>query len=50
MHIGSYDSEPDIALMDVYVEENEYQNDYSETRRHHEFYLSNPEGVASEKM
>lgn len=50
MHIGSYDSEPaTIALMDAYVEENGYQNDYSETRRHHEIYLSNPERVAPEK-
>ena len=40
MHIGPYDDEPaTIALMDQYLEENGYENDFSE-RMHHEIYLS----------
>ena len=40
MHIGPYDDEPaTVALMDQYLEENGYENDFSE-RMHHEIYLS----------
>ena len=40
MHIGPYDEEPaTVALMDQYLEENGYENDFSE-RMHHEIYLS----------
>lgn len=50
MHIGSYDEEPaSIALMDRFLEENGYQNDCSETRLHHEIYLSDPRRTAPEK-
>lgn len=50
MHIGSYDSEPEsIALMDRYLAENGYQNDLSESRLHHEIYLSDPRKTAPEK-
>ena len=50
MHIGSYDSEPEsIALMDNYLAEHGYQNDMSESRLHHEIYLSDPRKTVPEK-
>ncbi len=49
MHIGSYDDEPEsIALMDAYLAENGYRNDITETRHHHEIYLSDARKVAPE--
>lgn len=43
MHIGSYDDEPaTIKLMDSYAEENGYEIDITESRFHHEIYLSDP--------
>lgn len=50
MHIGAYDDEPaTIALMDQFLLENGYANDFSEERRHHEIYLSDARRVAPEK-
>ena len=50
MHLGSYDDEPaTIALMDNYVAENGYANDLSDTRLHHEIYLSDPRKSPPEK-
>ena len=50
MHIGSYDDEPaTVALMDKYLSDNGYQNDFSDTRLHHEIYLSDARKVAPEK-
>ncbi len=50
MHLGPYDSEPEsVALMDEYLAEQGYENDLSETRRHHEIYLSDPRRAAPEK-
>lgn len=50
MHLGAYDDEPaTVAAMDAYLEENGYENDFSETRLHHEIYLSNPEKTPPEK-
>lgn len=49
LHLGPYDDEPaTVALMDAFLEENGYENDFS-TRLHHEIYLSNPEKVPPEK-
>lgn len=43
MHIGSYDDEPaTIDKMKRYAQECGYQIDISDTRRHHEIYLSDP--------
>ena len=51
MHIGSYDDEPDtITLMDKFIKENGYINDFSNTRMHHEIYLSDARRVAPEKL
>lgn len=50
MHVGSFDSEPgSVALMDAYLEENGYVTDITETRLHHEIYLSDARKVAPEK-
>ncbi len=50
MHIGPFDNEPaTIALMDAYLAENGYVNDFSETRLHHEIYMSDVRRVAPEK-
>ena len=50
MHLGPYDDEPaTVALMDKYLSDNGYQNDFSDTRLHHEIYLSDARKVAPEK-
>ena len=51
MHVGAYDDEPEsVALMDAYLAENGYANDFSETRLHHEIYLSDARKTAPEKL
>ena len=51
MHVGSFDDEPaSVAKMDAYLEENGYVNDFSDTRRHHEIYLSDARRVPAEKL
>ena len=51
MHIGSYDDEPaTVELMDKFLTENGYENDFSDTRLHHEIYLSDARRVAPEKL
>lgn len=43
MHIGAYDNEPEtIAMMNDYAMQNGYESDFSESRMHHEIYLSDP--------
>lgn len=50
MHIGSYDAEPaTVALMDKFLQENGYENDFSAERLHHEIYLSDARRVAPER-
>lgn len=50
MHIGSFDSEPEsAALMDKCLAEKGYANDFSESRLHHEIYLSDVRKSAPEK-
>lgn len=47
MHTGSYDSEPaTVELMHKYVQDQGYELDFSDTRLHHEIYLSDPRKVA----
>lgn len=49
MHIGPYDNEPaSVALMDRFLDENGYENDFSASRLHHEIYLSDARRVAPE--
>lgn len=43
MHYGIYDDEPaTVAVMDEYLSVNGYENDFSDTRLHHEIYISDP--------
>ena len=50
MHLGPYDDEPaSVALMDRYLAENGYANDLSDTRLHHEIYLSDARKTPPEK-
>ena len=51
MHIGAYDDEPaTVALMDAFLQENGYVNDFSAGRLHHEIYLSDARKTAPEKL
>lgn len=50
LHIGSFGDEPaTIALMDDYLEQNGYENDFSESRLHHEIYMSDARKVSPDK-
>ena len=51
MHIGSYDTEP-LSLDAIYkhLESNGYVKDLTESRRHHEIYLSDPRKCSPEKL
>ena len=50
MHIGPFDHEPEsVAKMDAYLSENGYENDLSDTRLHHEIYMSDARKVTPEK-
>jgi hypothetical protein len=50
MHYGPFDDEPaTVDSMNKFLEKNGYQNDFSDTRLHHEIYLSDVRKVAPEK-
>lgn len=50
MHIGSFDDEPKtVAVMDAFIKENGYENDFSSNRLHHEIYLSDARKVEKDK-
>ena len=50
MHLGSYDDEPEtLARMDAFAAEQGYAVDFSDTRFHHEIYLSDPNRTLPEK-
>ncbi len=51
MHIGSYDNEPEtVELMHKYMEENGYKLDITDSRLHHEIYLSDPRRCDESKL
>ena len=51
MHIGSYDNEPEtVELMYKYMEENGYELDITDSRLHHEIYLSDPRRCDESKL
>ena len=51
MHIGSYDDEPGtIQIMHEFLMDEDYELDISDTRLHHEIYLSDARRVAPEKL
>jgi len=50
MHCGPFDAEPaTVAVMDAYLAQNGYVNDFSAERQHHEIYLSDARKVAPER-
>ncbi len=50
MHLGAFDDEPaTVAVMDAFLKQNGYENDFSGMRLHHEIYLSDARKVAPEK-
>ncbi|NLM83484.1 MAG: transcriptional regulator [Clostridiales bacterium] len=51
LHVGPYDSEPEtVAAMHRFIDEMGYETDFSDTRFHHEIYLSDPRKVSPEKL
>lgn len=51
MHLGSYDDEPEtVRLMHEFARENGYEPDLTETRLHHEIYLSDPRKCDAGKL
>ncbi|MBR1559864.1 MAG: GyrI-like domain-containing protein [Clostridia bacterium] len=51
LHTGSYDDEPaSVARMRGSIAEQGYVEDMSDTRLHHEIYLSDPRKTATEKL
>lgn len=51
MHVGSYDDEPaTIEKMKEFAEQNGVEPDYSNERRHHEIYLSDPRRTKVENL
>lgn len=51
MHLGPYDDEPaTLERMNAFITENGLVLDLSDTRRHHEIYLSDPRKTIPEKM
>lgn len=50
MHQGAFDDEPaTVSIMDAYLQENGYANDFTDKRMHHEIYLSDARKVPVEK-
>lgn len=50
-HVGPYDAEPaSMALMDAFISEQGFVNDFAGQRRHHEIYLADPRRTAPEKL
>lgn len=51
MHIGSYDEEPQtVDAMHAYMASQGYALDFSDSRLHHEIYLSDPRKCAPENL
>lgn len=51
MHVGSYDNEPEtVDLMHKFMKENDYELDITDSRLHHEIYLSDPRRCDESKL
>ena len=51
LHTGAYDDEPNtLKLMNDFITKNGLQSDISDTRRHHEIYLSDPRKTEIAKL
>lgn len=49
MHIGAFDDEPaTVAMMDKYLEENGYVNDFTDERRHTKFIYQTKKSCTGE--
>lgn len=50
MHHGPFDEEPKtVALMDQYIREKRYKNDFNSQRLHHEIYMSDARKMPPQK-
>ena len=50
MHLGAFDDEPaTVEIMDAFLLQNGYENDFNDERLHHEIYLSDARKVVPEK-
>lgn len=50
LHLGPYDQEPEtVAAMGAYLRENGYVTDFSQSRLHHEIYLTDPRRTPPER-
>ena len=51
LHVGPFDNEPEtVEVMNSYLKQNGYQNDFSDKRLHHEIYLSDNRKTIDEKL
>jgi len=51
LHVGSYDEEPKtMVLIDEFILRKKHMSDVSETRKHHEIYLSDPRKTSVDKL
>ena len=51
MHMGSYDEEAgSLSRMEAHLESAGFRTDFSDERRHHEIYLSDPRRCAPERL
>ncbi|SMF39020.1 hypothetical protein SAMN02744102_02993 [Paenibacillus barengoltzii] len=51
LHIGPYQTEPEsVAKMKAFLEANGLTENFDDTRKHHEIYLSDPRKTGPEKM
>lgn len=51
MHIGSYDDEPEtVHMMDSFAKENGFEINITDSRHHHELYLSDPRKTEAAKL
>ena len=51
MHIGPYDEEPiTVSLMHKYLQENGYELDINDEKKHHEIYLGDPRKCEPSKL
>jgi hypothetical protein len=51
MHIGPYDDEPKtLALIDAFIDKNNFKKNITDKRLHHEIYLSDPRKTEPAKM
>ncbi|MEG0249271.1 MAG: GyrI-like domain-containing protein [Peptostreptococcus sp.] len=51
MHIGPFNDEPKtVSMMDEFIDDLGYQNDFSDRRHHHEVYISDMRKVSPERL